>query len=66
MTDSDNLIGSAEAGRILGRSPRTIHRLVADGLLVPAVTAPGGRAGVFLYRRSDVEALKAERDGAAA
>lgn len=51
------LIGSTEAARILGKSPRTVHRLVESGDLTPAMTAPGGRAGAFLFRRSDVEAI---------
>lgn len=56
MTPSD-LIGSVEAAKILGKSPRTVHRLVAAGTLVPAMTAPGGAAGVFLFRREDIESL---------
>lgn len=57
MSHPDDLIGSTEAARILGRSPRTIHRLVEAGELTPAVVAPGGFAGAFLFRRADVEAL---------
>lgn len=51
------LIGTAEAARMLGKSPRTVHRLVAAGNLTPAMTAPGGRVGVFLFNRSDIERL---------
>ena len=51
------LIGTTEAARLLGKSPRTVHRLVANGDLTPEVTAPGGRAGAFLFKRSDVERL---------
>lgn len=58
MTTPD-LIGTAEAARILKKSHRTIHRLVVDGKLVPAITAPGGQNGVFLFERADVEALAA-------
>lgn len=50
-------IGSAEAARILGKSPRTIHRLVASGELVPVMVAPGGFKGAYLFDREDVEAL---------
>ena len=56
MTNPD-LIGSAEAARLLGCSPRTIHRMVTVGTLVPAMTAPGGSAGVFLFNRADVLGL---------
>lgn len=62
-TSANDLIGSAEAARILGKSPRTVHRLVANGRLSPAQTAPGGPHGVWLYRRGDVERVKAQRDG---
>lgn len=56
-TEPQDLIGSVEAGRILGRSPRTVHRLVESGDLTPAMKAPGGFAGIYLFNRADVEAL---------
>ena len=56
-TQEPELIGTAEAAQILGKSHRTIHRLVKSGDLKPAMTAPGGPSGVFLFRRADVEAL---------
>lgn len=62
----NDLIGSAEAARLLGRSPRTIHRLVESGHLTPAMTAPGGFRGTFLFHRADVERLAAERLAATA
>ena len=55
--NEDQLIGTAEAARILEKSPRTVHRLVETGELTPAMTAPGGPSGVFLFRKADVEAL---------
>lgn len=52
------LIGTAEAARILGGvSHRTVHRLVESGDLTPAMTAPGGPSGAFLFNRADVERL---------
>lgn len=57
MAPTDTLIGSAEAARILGKSPRTIHRLVEAGTLVPVLTAPGGAHGVYMFERADIEAL---------
>lgn len=57
MPQATELIGSTEAARILGQSPRTVHRLVAAGTLVPTIVAPGGRAGAYLFERSDVEQL---------
>jgi len=64
MEPSENLIGTAEAAKILSKSHRTVHRLVESGALVPAMTAPGGFKGAFLFRRGDVDALKAEREAA--
>ena len=55
-----NLITSPEAGRIIGRSPRTIHRLVESGALTPAVRLPGPN-GALLFRREDIEALAEKR-----
>lgn len=53
----EHLIGTAEAARILDKSHRTIHRLVESGDLIPAMTAPGGPSGVFLFRKADVERM---------
>ena len=57
MQHTEDLIGTAEAARILGRSHRTVHRMVRDGGLTPAITAPGGHHGTFLFRRADVEKI---------
>ena len=54
----NELIGSAEAATILGKSPRTVHRMVSAGALVPAMTAPGGFVGTYLFTRADVEAAR--------
>jgi len=56
---TDDLIGSVEVARMLGKSPRTIHRLVEVGALTPVLTAPGGAHGAYLFRRADVERLAA-------
>lgn len=61
MAKPPELIGSTDAGRLLGRSPRTVHRLVQSGALKPAMTAPGGAYGAYLFKRSDVEALAAKK-----
>lgn len=58
--DATTLIGTAEAARLLGKSHRTIHRLVESGALVPALVAPGGRKGAYLFDSADVERIKAE------
>ncbi len=56
MPTMEHLIGTAEAGLILGKNPRTVQRMVAAGTLVPVVTAPG-KTGAYLFDRRDVEAL---------
>lgn len=58
-TTNADLIGTAEAARIIGKSPRTIHRLVSSGLLTPAIVAPGGHSGSYLFERADIERVKA-------
>lgn len=64
--DTPDLIGTAEAARLIERSPRTIHRLVRAKQLTPVHTAPGGHHGAWLFSRADVEAIKAERNKSAA
>ena len=56
-----DLIGSAEAARIIGCSQTTVGRLVEAGTLPVAVTAPGGAAGIRLFYRRDVERVAQER-----
>lgn len=58
---NDELIGSTAAASILGKSPRTIHRLVQAGTLTPVVTAPGGFKGAYLFSRADIDALAEQR-----
>jgi hypothetical protein len=57
-----DLVGSSEAARMLGRSPRFVHRLVIAGKLEPVVIAPGGFNGSFMFNRADIEALVAARE----
>jgi excisionase family DNA binding protein len=60
MPRTPDLIGTAEAARILNKSHRTVHRMVKAGRLVPAMKAPGGFAGAFLFDRAEVDALAKE------
>lgn len=55
-----DLIGTAEAARLLGVSHRTIHRLVEAGE-ISATRAPGGQNGSFLFPRTDIEAVAQDR-----
>lgn len=57
MSPTENLIGTAEVARMLGKSHRTVHRLVQAGTLKPALVAPGGRKGAYLFNRAEVEKL---------
>ena len=51
-----DLISVAEAAEILGRSVRTVHRLVDSGSLPVAGRLPG-RTGAIILDRSEVEDL---------
>lgn len=57
MHMQQTLIGTVEAARILDKSPRTVHRMVKAGRLTPAMKAPGGFAGAFLFDRDEILAL---------
>jgi predicted site-specific integrase-resolvase len=57
LSDMDDLIGTAEATRILSVDKTTITRWVASGKLVPAMKLPKVN-GAYLFHRSQVEALK--------
>lgn len=59
-TPAVDLVTSPEAGRIINRSPRTVHRLVEAGQLKPAARLSGPN-GAMLFHRADVEALAVER-----
>lgn len=50
----ENLLTKIEVASILNVSPRTIDRMVADGLL-PHVEIPGGQRPAYRLRRDDVE-----------
>lgn len=52
-----DLIPAAEVAAILRVHVRTVHRMVADGRLVPVVQAPG-RKGAYLFDRAAVERLR--------
>ena len=58
MAQAEDLISTAEVARLLGRSHRTVHRLVLAGRLKPAIVAPGGN-GVYMFARADVDAYMA-------
>lgn len=59
MPDLDDLLTTAQAAEILGKTPRTVQRMVAAGLLTPATTLPG-KTGAHLFDRAEVERLAAE------
>jgi hypothetical protein len=56
-----DLVGTAEAARILGDLDKsTVTRLAASGQLPIAARLPGLR-GAFLFHRADVKRLAAQR-----
>lgn len=56
----DELLTASQAGRILDRSYRTVHRFMEQGELPCAMKVPGPN-GAYLFRRGDVEKLAAKR-----
>lgn len=65
MAEVEDLIGTAEAARILGVSSREVRRKAAEGVLpAEAVQGPGGRE--WRFRRSEVETYQRDRDQRAA
>lgn len=51
---------TAQVADVLGYTPRHVARLAAAGEL-PATNLPGGRSGVYVYDREQIEALAAAR-----
>ncbi len=60
MTTPD-IIGTAEAGRILNRAPQTVVNYINDGRL-PALTKIEGGQGKWLLDRADVEKLAQQQE----
>lgn len=60
--NQDELLGVADAGRVLGVGPQRVRNLERDGRL-PALRTVGG---VRLFRRADVERLAREREASRA
>lgn len=58
VEDTTDLITTAEAGELLGKSVATINRWADDGVL-PHARKLSGLRGARLFRRSDVLALLA-------
>ncbi len=56
----DDLISESAAAAILGVSLQRVNQIRAEGKLAAAETVGVGRTRI-LYRRSDVERLRAER-----
>lgn len=55
---SADLITATIAAGLLGKSPRTVQRLVHAGRLTPAIKLDGPN-GAYLFNRADVERLAA-------
>lgn len=59
-----DLVTTAEAALILGRSVATVNRLAASGQLTPTHKLPG-KTGAYLFNRSDIEAAAHDKASAA-
>lgn len=58
MPQTTELLTSPEVAVLLHRSARTIHRLVADGKIIPSARVNSGRHGTFLFTRDEVERFR--------
>jgi DNA-binding transcriptional MerR regulator len=56
--DASDFLTTADAARLIDRTPATVRRAAALGLLRVAATT---RSGVRLYRRADIDRYLAER-----
>ena len=63
MQQIPDLIGTAEASRILNVNVSTITRWAADGVL-PVIVKRPSKNGAMLFDRKDVNQLAAERSAA--
>lgn len=59
MHSTDDLLSTSQVAALNGVDVATVNRWAKSGKLKVAVKAPGAK-GANLFRRSDVEALKAE------
>lgn len=57
-------MSTREVAGFLGIHVRAVSRLVSAGKLAPAVVAPGGPHGTYLFDPAVVEEYKRERGGA--
>lgn len=63
MSKNEHLMTSKQVSILLNVDVRTVHRMVRDGRLLPVLKVPG-ITGAWLFNRSAVEALAAERPAA--
>lgn len=54
------LVGTAEASKIVAVNRRTLLRLIDRGSIRPAMKIPGTR-GAYLFDRDEIEALAKDR-----
>lgn len=57
MPDLIQLLTTAQVAERLGKTPRTVQRMVAAGVLIPFATLPG-KTGAHLFKPDDVERLR--------
>lgn len=59
--NTDRLLTTPEAAQILGRSTRTVHRMVIAGELVPVKRLSIGPNGALLFDLRDVQRIAKDR-----
>lgn len=58
MTQTTDLLTSAQVAEILGKSVRTVNRMAKSGAL-PVAMKVGPQTGAYLFARADIERLAA-------
>jgi hypothetical protein len=64
VTKTPELIGSAAACDLLGIDRSTLSRWITDGRVTPVMKLSEGVTGAHVFKRADIEALRAEREAA--
>lgn len=62
LLNMSDLLTTAQAAEIVGKSVPTVNRWAAEGVLTPAHKLPG-RTGAYLFERAEVERVRDEYAG---
>lgn len=63
MPNETDLVAVSEVAALLGKSVRTVHRMIQAGELKPVMKIGGG-TGAYLFQRAEIEAAIEQRAAA--